>query len=391
MIKRFIIFVFILSAASAAYWFWQSESILYLSKKLPASSPPSTIPATKPKPKEKTRLTATIDIATLAKSEPTDFPPQEIPQEVKAVYVTAQTAGVPSLINNLIDLIENTELNSLVINIKDGNKAYFSQWMINLIKRLREKGIYPIARIVVFKDDALAKQRPDLALKTKDGELWGKQGYRWVDPSSQEVWDRNANVAIAALNIGFLEVNFDYIRFPDGDVNEIVYPFYDYSKLKMAVISEASEYMNAKIKEKHPKAITSIDIFAYSFLRTHGLGIGQRLVDLADHFDVIAPMIYPSHYGPGNFGFDNPAEEPYQVVLQTLQSGNWQLLQAEKKVVIRPWIQDFNMGAIYNKEMVQAEIQATKDAFDKNYAGFMSWNPNNVYNLNKYQNTSQTP
>lgn len=316
-----------------------------------------------------------------------NLPPQNLPiitppQEVKAFYITASSALTPSSINHILNVIENSDANAAVVNVKESNGITLTPKIAKLVKRLRDKNIYPIARIVLFQDNELAKERPEFALKDEEGELWGKGGYRFIDPSNKKVWDYNIAVANKALDIGFAEINFDYVRFPDGYVDDIVYPFYKYDRLKKDVINEAVEYINGKIKEKHPQAIISLDIFAYAFLRTHDVGIGQKLTDLADHYDVIAPMIYPSHYGPGNFGFENPAEHPYQVALQTLQYGINQLKAVNKEVIIRPWIQDFDMGAVYDKEKIQQQIKAIEDAGLK--SGWMVWNPSNFYIQNEF-------
>jgi len=315
----------------------------------------------------------------------TALPPLEPPAEIKAVYVTSQTAANHYLIENIVNLINNTELNAVVIDIKDSNQVYLTNWMARLVRRLRDQGIYPIARQVIFQDNFLAKARPDLALKKTDGSPWGGQPDRlWVDPASQEVWDYNAEIASRSLALGFAEINFDYIRFPEGNSTEISYPFFDKeTQLKTTIIKKASDYIVSKIKEKRPAAIISIDVFAYSFLRDDGLGIGQNIVELTDHFDVIAPMIYPSHYASGNFGFANPAAEPYQVTRQTLLAGLVQLNQAGKKAVIRPWLQDFNLGAVYDRQKVQEQIKAVKDAGLT--TGYMMWNPNNIYLAEKYR------
>lgn len=311
------------------------------------------------------------------------------PTNVKAIYVTAQSAMWTERMDYLIDFAKKTEVNSMVINIKDNEATHLNRYMADLVRRLLAENINPIARVVIFQDNDLARKRPDLALKTTKGELWGHKGFQWVDPAGREVWDYNADLSIKILDLGFTEINFDYIRFPDGDVNSIVYPFYDYQQPKTAIIKDAMKYITEKIKTARPGSILSADIFAYGLLRSDGLGIGQRFLDLVDYFDVIAPMIYPSHYATGNFGFNNPAAEPYQVVLQTLQQGNQQLLANDKAAIIRPWIQDFDMGAFYDREKIQTQIQAVTDAGHN--SGWMSWNPNNVYLLGKYETINAAP
>jgi len=306
------------------------------------------------------------------------------PKQIKAIYITAQTASRRSRTDELINLIKTTDLNALVITVKDSDGTYLNEGMARLVKQLREENIYPIARIVAFQDNALAKTRPDLALRNTAGNLWvGGAKYLWVDPASQEVWSRIVAVAQQALEMGFREINFDYIRFPsDGDVREIVFPIYDKQRSQEQVMRDFYAYLTKHLRQNQPEAILSIDVFAYSFLKNDGLGVGQRVGDAAAYFDVVSPMVYPSHYASGNFGFVNPAEEPYEVVRQTLEKGKALLAAASSTAIIRPWIQDFNIGADYNAQMVQEEMRAVRDAGFGNT--WMVWNPSNIYEKEEF-------
>ncbi len=302
---------------------------------------------------------------------------------VKALYLTAYAASVPSMVQGVMNVIKTDHLNAVVVNVKDGDGTYVGDGMKHVVEKFNEEGVYPIARIVVFQDNALALARPDLALCDASGTLWSSGGsYRWVDPASREVWDRTVAVAVDALNLGFREVNFDYVRFPsDGDTGGVRYPIYNGTTSKVAVIDDFFKYLTSEIRKKKPGAVLSVDLFAYSFIRNDGLGVGQRAGDAAKYFDVISPMVYPSHYLPGNFGFPNPADDPYEVVFQTLEDGK-KFLPASSTAIVRPWIQDFNMGAVYDRTKIQDEIRAIKDA------GFgdtwMAWNPSNIYDLQKF-------
>jgi hypothetical protein len=315
------------------------------------------------------------------------FPPVEVsPKDVRAVYMTAAVAGAPRWVDKIIKLIDESDrLNAVVINVKDGDGTYLGEGMKNVVKKFREAGIYPIARVVVFQDNGVARKRPELALRDKQGNLWASGGgrYLWVDPASREVWDGVVSVSNEAFAMGFKEVNFDYIRFPsDGDMENLVYPVYDEKRLKISVIGEFFTYLTESIRKENPEAVLSADLFAYSFLRNNGLGVGQRAGDAAAHFDVVSPMAYPSHYAPGNFDFPNPAEHPYEVILKTLESGK-AFLNGSSTTVIRPWIQDFNMGAVYDKKMIAEEIRAIKEA---GYGDtWMVWNPSNVYDPGKFE------
>jgi hypothetical protein len=313
-----------------------------------------------------------------------DLPPLAVSSgDVRAVYLTAAAASVPSWVERTIYLIKSTHLNAVVINVKDSDGTYLNDAMKGVVKKFREQGIYPIARVVVFQDNGLAKQEPSLALRDVSGNLWsGNGGYLWVDPASEEVWARTVAVTLRALDLGFAEVNFDYIRFPDGNVGTIVFPFYDGTKPETEVLKDFFRYLTERVREARPNSVLSADLFAYTLLRNNGLGVGQRVGDAAQFFDVVSPIIYPSHYAPNNFGFPNPAEEPYQVVLRTLESGKELLAKTSSTAIIRPWLQDFDMGAVYDKRMVEEEIKAVRDA---GYGDtWMIWNPTNIYDREKF-------
>ena len=331
------------------------------------------------------RLVSEADNAGEKKAEVSaDFPPVSVsPENVRAVYLTAAAASVPSWVERTIKLIKSTRLNAVVINVKDSDGTYLGEGMKNTVKKFREQGIYPIARVVVFQDNKLAESEPALALHDSAGNLWsGNGGYLWVDPASKEVWDKTVAVSERALDVGFMEVNFDYIRFPDGDVDSITFPAYDNVTPAVEVLKNFFKYLTGKVREARPKAVLSADLFAYTLLRDNGLGVGQRAGDAGQFFDVISPMIYPSHYAAGNFNFPNPATEPYQVVFRTLESGKPILARASSTAIIRPWIQDFDMGAVYDKQMVGEEMRAIKDA---GYGDtWMAWNPTNIYEADKF-------
>ena len=351
-----------------------------------------------------------------------DIGPQEKlpnpPKIVKAVYATNWTAGNPRLLKNLIDLIGRTELNAMVVDVKDytGFVAYNTALELpkkynaielripqfnKLVKRLHDAGIYVIARIAVFEDQRLPLARNDLALiASSTGKLWrDNKGLLWLDTAAREVWDYNLSIAQEALDRGVDEVNFDYIRFAsDGPTNDIRYPLWDEKTLKTKVLRDFFSYA----REKLPSAKLSADLFGLVTVDTGGLGIGQSLLYALPYFDAIAPMVYPSHYYAGFHGFPNPAAHPYEVVRYSMESAFAQSIDYESAgaasasttveqfrvehpaAVMRPWIQDFNLGALYGAKEVRAEIQALADAASSTaradlLGGWMLWNPSNRY------------
>ncbi len=294
----------------------------------------------------------------------------------KGIYSTRWTARAAG-INDLIRIADETEINTLVIDIKDSG-VYLEDYIKSLVNELHQKNIYAIARMVVFQDDSQIISHPDWYFKKGDGTLWqDEKGLYWLDPENRGVWDFNVSIAKEVIDAGFDEINFDYIRYPafvkDEDVN---FPPEDRTVVKSQVINEFSRYLTSELKKYDPGVKLSVDVFAYSMLRTDDLKVGQKFQELYDYFDYICPMIYPSHYLPGNFGFANPAEYPYEVVLNTIESGKIQLGERDLKK-LRPWIQDFNIGAVYDDEMVRKEKQAVYDSGLT--AGWLLWNPRNIY------------
>lgn len=327
------------------------------------------------------------------------------PQIIKAIYATNWSAGSEKKLAYLIKLIKDTELNALVIDIKDfsGYVGYNTKLELpkkydavelripkfnKLIKRLHDEGIYLIGRISVFQDQRLAIARPDLALHSSStGAVWkDHKGLTWMDAAAVEVWDYNAAIAEEILDRGFDEVNFDYIRFAsDGNLNDIRYPFWDEKKLKVNVLKEFFRYL----WEKLPEAKLSADLFGLATISTDGVGIGQHLEYALPYFDAIAPMLYPSHYFQGSFGYQNPAVYPYEIVKQSLEGAVRRINEFKEyasttpvTAKLRPWLQDFDLGADYDAVKVRAQIQAVDDVASSSpelFDGWMIWNASNIY------------
>jgi len=316
----------------------------------------------------------------------------------KGIYLTAYTAANHRF-DILLDLVKRTELNTMVIDVKDytgrisfdtnsdlinelGSERIHIKDIRGLIDELHKEGVYAIARIAVFEDNYLPGERPDLALKTRNGNLWRDfKGLTWVDPSSQEIWDYNVEIAKEAARVGFDEINLDYIRFPsDGATALISYPFWDGKTPKKEIIKQFFEYFSQKVK---PMGVfISADLFGLTLTSPNDLNIGQWLEDAALSFDYICPMVYPSHYPTGFKGFENPAAYPYEVIYEGLTTGMERLASVsvsipDKPVAkLRPWLQDFDMGAIYDARMVNLEKKAVYDA---GAYGWLLWNPSNIY------------
>lgn len=321
-------------------------------------------------------------------------------QPVKAAYLAIDHLYNQRKIEYIEQLIDNTELNAVVIDFKVG-KPVTDEYMKNLVARFHKRGAYVIGRMVIFQDSFLARSRPDLAIKDKNGALCysGRKEWRrfWVDMESSEVQNYNIRVAKDAIDIGFDEINFDYIRFPSDfkgscAIREnIRYPVWNGNFLneqerkesKYAVMRRFYEKLKNALKAhaaSQGKNITlSIDVFGEVFLYGAEPGIGQKLSDIAEFFDAISPMPYPSHYKCGMFGVHDPNAHPYLTYQKTLAAGQKLLSAVASEAEIRPWIQDFSWSNIYDcgpfltygPPEVRAQIKAGEEL---GIHGFMLWN-----------------
>lgn len=326
-------------------------------------------------------------------------PPFEVthiktPTSVKAIYMSSWVAGSPKLRNVLVDLIDKTEINSVVIDIKDYTgkinfevnnpelKAYNSVEnripdIKEFIGKLHDKGIYVIGRISSFQDSYLVKTHPELAVTDKSGKVWrDRKGIAWLDVSAKPVWHYLTLIGEEAYATGFDELNFDYIRFPsDGNMENIKFPF-SQEKVKSVALKEFFAYLDTTF---HPKGIPiSADLFGMTTSNNDDLGIGQVLGDALVHFDFVAPMVYPSHYPKTFLGYSNPATKPYEVIKFAMDSAVKKAIVASTSPnKLRPWLQDFSIGGIeYTPEMVRAQITAT---YDVGLDSWMLWNASNIY------------
>jgi len=261
------------------------------------------------------------------------------PFEAKGLYIPFGILSKPEKVTELIDLVDRTELNAIVVDVKSdrGSLAYRSQvplaiemgvggerkgWLTlkELLKLCQDKDIYTIARIVVFKDNPLAHARPEWAVRQADGSVWlDREGLGWAIPSRQEVQDYNIAIAKEVAAIGFDEVQFDYIRFPsDGDITAIVYNEEHTQETRSATIRA---FIARLTNELRPFGVfTSADVFGLTVWVApySDMGIGQRVKDIAPHVDYLCPMLYPATFEPGNLGHDNPVLHPYDVIHRSL-------------------------------------------------------------------------
>jgi hypothetical protein len=324
--------------------------------------------------------------------------PWQKPKVIKGIYTTGWIAGSSKWFPRLVNFIDETEFNALVIDVKDdtGTLSYSSEVplvkengaSINkianpriMLQTLREHRIYPIARIVVFKDPFLAKKKPEWAVKDINGGLWqDHKGLNWVDPNNHQVWDYIVDIAKEAIGMGFQEIQFDYVRFTsDGDLSRCVYP-YGTGQLRQDVIEEFLQYARTKLKDY--QVPISADIFGLTTSTNDDMGIGQKFEKIAASVDVVCPMVYPSHYALGTFGLKDPDVNPYETVFRGVSDAKKRLAKlGNTSTQIRPWLQDFSLGYHYGRNEIQKQIQAVKDAGINEW---IFWNPSCRYDLEKY-------
>ncbi|OLS33612.1 putative glycoside hydrolase [Bacillus sp. MRMR6] len=327
------------------------------------------------------------------------------PEPIRGIYVSAvNTQG--GQFQKLLALINNSELNAMVIDIKDdhGNltfipsktSPYYSisrpyiAHPADLIKILENNNIYPIARIVVFKDNVLANKNPGLSFMTTNGVWKNQRGDSFTNPFIKEVWDYNIGVAIEAVNLGFKEIQFDYVRFPEkfeGIESQLTYKKNEFQsgndRERVAAVSGFVKYAAEKLKPYKVKM--SVDIFGNATVIPEAKGIGQNFSEIAKSVDVISAMIYPSHWS-AIFGIEKPDLEPYRLVEEYAKVENKRLCTIPNPPISRPWLQDFTatwLGSgnykVYGKEEIEDQIRALHSQGINEY---LLWNASNNYTPN---------
>src|SRR3954469_1575716 len=323
------------------------------------------------------------------------------PDTLRGLYVN-RWAALGSKLRQLIDVARRTEVNALVIDVKDdrgfilyrskvplareiGADTADGHWMSDskvraMIDTLIANGIYPIARIVVAKDPLLASNKLELAIKRKsDLQPWlDKNGHPWLDPHQPAVWQYAADLAREAYDLGFSEVQFDYVRFPDEKrlVSETVYPLAK-GRVRAQVIRDQLGFVRKSLKSRGIPV--TADVVGLTATDTTDMGIGQRWEMFVDQVDVVLPMVYPSHFARGTYKLGNPNAHPYETIAHALKDAKARSAPIAKAARIIPWYQDFTLGAPhYYAEHVRAQKKA---GYDNGFQSWILWNPKSNYTV----------
>jgi len=322
------------------------------------------------------------------------------PDPVRGLYVN-RWAAIGTRLNDLIAIAARTEINALVIDVKDDrglvlyrsqvplaraigadtNRPLRAERLRAALDTMRALGIYPIARIVVVKDPILASARPAWAIRTRadTARAWhDKVGKPWLDPHQDGPWRYAADLACEAVQLGFSEVQFDYVRFPDESrlQHEASFPLAA-GRTRDQVIHAQLAALRGRLR---PLGVPiTADVFGLTTTDTTGMRIGQRWETVVNTVDVILPMMYPSHYRPGMYGLKNPNAHPSAVIANGLRDAHRRSAAVADAATIRPWYQDFTLGPPrYGAAQVRAQIEA---GYKAGVMGWLLWNPRSYYTI----------
>ena len=321
-----------------------------------------------------------------------------MPREIRGIYIPARKVVD---YEKYITLTKNTSVNAFVIDVKN-DKGYLTYLSTNpkLIKmgcvlddppiqdlkkvmnRLYEEGIYPIARIVAFKDNVASKKFPDRAVKDKAGNLYTKKDKdTWLNPYDKRNWEYLLEISKDAINMGFKEVQFDYIRFHESMNKETI--LLDHSLSKTEIITAFTKYMRDHLKDYD--VCLSADVFGAIITSSIDADIvGQDFKELSKNLDYICPMVYPSHYAQGSFGIQYPHLDAYDIILRSMEFAQDELSKnprEERQAIIRPWLQDFTMTKLkpyqpYGQKQIKDQIKGSNDA---GLSEWLFWNASGEY------------
>lgn len=328
----------------------------------------------------------------------------ERPEAIRGLYVNAWAAGSSRRMNELVRIARETEVNALVIDIKDAS-GYVSHSsgveeirasgavgeiriadLPGLLERLHAEGVYPIARIVIVKDPLLVAGRPELAVQDTAGGVWvDSKNLVWLNLYDRRVWDYHVALAEEVARLGFPEIQWDYVRFPDApaaDLDRALFPGDSLGRRADAVRAFLG-YARERLDSLAFDVAMTADVFGVTTSFRRDVGIGQLWESFIDRVDAALPMVYPSHYWEGSFGFTEPNHHPYEIVRRAMEDARRRSDEVEGAGRVIPWLQDFTLGAPrYEVAEVRAQIQAVYDA---GLTEWILWNPGARYTVEALQ------
>ncbi|MEP7177407.1 MAG: putative glycoside hydrolase [Gemmatimonadales bacterium] len=318
------------------------------------------------------------------------------PSPVRAIYVNAWAFGGRRF-EELVGLADRTEINAFVVDVKDdtgyltyrsdvptaiaigANSQLRARDVRERLRVMREHGIHPIARIVVAKDPLLAARKPEWSVRHVDGGLWrDRLDFAWVDAFNDSVWVYAAQLAAEAVRMGFAEVQYDYVRFPDEPESRLALAVF--AGRRPGETKRQGVTRNLKLIGDRTRKLGvpfTIDVFGLTTSATGDMGIGQQWEDLVTSADVVLPMVYPSHYYRGHYNLAHPNSEPYQVVRRAMQDALRRSAALGKSAEIRPYLQAFTLGPPrYTPALVRDQIRAAEEL---GIVSWVLWNPRSAY------------
>jgi len=310
-----------------------------------------------------------------------------LPTEIRGVHVTMMLASLQGKLDQYASL-KDEGLNTIELDVKDenGTVAFSSPDVpladevgaagnyynpADVAEQLHAQGIYLIGRVAVFEDPVLSARRADLAIQRSDGSTWlDNRSLGWSNQYSKKVWDYNVSIAKAAVKAGFDEIQFDYVRFPtDGPTESAVWPGKTNESMSVT-IANFLKYASSQLKPLGARV--SADVFGLA--ATNKLGVGQSPALMARYVDALSPMVYPSHFGPGQYGLPDPQAQPGMTVGYALSDFNAAMRASKAEIV--PWIQDFTMGKKFTLADIKDEILAVRNSESR---GYLIWNASGEY------------
>lgn len=322
------------------------------------------------------------------------------PEHVRGIYLNAWASGSSRRLGELLDLARGTELNTFVLDMKDatGYVSYASgvpavresgalgeiriRDLPGLLERLRSEGVYPVARIVIVKDPLLIAHRPELAVQDTAGGVWvDSKELVWLNLYNEEVWAYHVDLAEELVRLGFPAIQWDYVRFPDAQVSDLERASFpgDTVGPRRDAVRRFLAYARQRLKAVDPEVEVTADVFGVTTAYRRDVGIGQVWESFIDQVDAALPMVYPSHYWEGSYGYARPNARPYEILRESMEDAVRRSAAVEGAGRVIPWLQDFTLGAPrYGAPEVRAQIQG---AYDAGVFEWILWNPGSRYTV----------